>query len=103
MGEKAMLKFMLMLVVLSLPLGTAVGANCTDQAAEKKLAGAAKTSFLEKCRREARSCTEQAAEKKLAGAAKTSFLGKCEKDATADCEAASAEKKLAGAAKTSFV
>ena len=33
-----MLKFMFMLVVLSLPLGTAVGANCTDQAAEKKLA-----------------------------------------------------------------
>ena len=48
------------------------------------------------------SCTAAAAEKKLAGAAKTSFLKKCEKDATATCEAASKEKKLSGAAKNSF-
>ena len=48
------------------------------------------------------SCNAQAAEKKLAGAAKTSFLKKCETDATTQCEAAAAEKKLAGAAKTSF-
>lgn len=47
-------------------------------------------------------CESQAAEKKLAGAAKTSFLNKCEKDATAACEATSKEKKLAGAAKNSF-
>lgn len=48
------------------------------------------------------SCTAQATEKKLAGAAKNSFMKKCETDATAACEAAAAEKKLAGAAKTSF-
>jgi psiF repeat len=48
------------------------------------------------------SCNAAAAEKKLAGAAKTSFLKKCEKDATATCELASKEKKLAGAAKNSF-
>ena len=48
------------------------------------------------------SCNAAAAEKKLAGAAKTSFLKKCEKDATATCEAASKEKKLNGAAKNSF-
>ncbi len=48
------------------------------------------------------SCATQATEKKLAGAAKNSFLAKCEKDATAKCESASAEKKLAGAAKSSF-
>ena len=47
-------------------------------------------------------CAAKAAEKKLAGAAKTSFLKKCEKDAKATCEAASKEKKLAGAAKASF-
>ena len=47
-------------------------------------------------------CASQAAEKKLAGAAKTSFMGKCERDAKAACDAAAAEKKLAGAAKTSF-
>ena len=49
------------------------------------------------------SCTERAAEKKLAGAAKNSFMKKCETDATAACEAAAAEKKLAGAAKNSNV
>ncbi|MEY2688954.1 MAG: hypothetical protein RL375_3152 [Pseudomonadota bacterium] len=54
------------------------------------------------------SCEDQAAEKKLAGAAKNSFVKKCEKDAAAkapgaDCDAKAAEKKLAGAAKNSFV
>lgn len=44
-----------------------------------------------------------AAEKKLAGAAKTSFLKKCEKDATATCDVTAGEKKLAGAAKSSFI
>lgn len=48
-------------------------------------------------------CAEKAAEKKLAGAARTSFLGKCEKDAKAVCETAATEKKLAGAARNSFV
>ena len=47
-------------------------------------------------------CTATSTEKKLAGAAKTSFMKKCESDATARCDAAAAEKKLAGAAKTSF-
>jgi hypothetical protein len=50
-----------------------------------------------------RSCTAAAAEKKLAGAAKNSFLKKCEKDATAQCEASAAERKLAGAAKNSHI
>ncbi len=48
-------------------------------------------------------CESRAAEKKLAGAAKTSFMKKCEADAQAKCEAAAAEKKLAGAAKASNV
>lgn len=48
------------------------------------------------------SCNAAAAEKKLAGAAKTSFLKKCQKDAAATCDTAAAEKKLSGAAKTSF-
>jgi hypothetical protein len=52
-------------------------------------------------------CASKAAEKKLAGAAKNSFMKKCEKDAkveaaTTDCGAKAAEKKLAGAAKNSF-
>jgi len=47
-------------------------------------------------------CNAGAMEKKLAGAAKSSFLKKCEKDATVTCDAAAKEKKLAGAAKNSF-
>ena len=48
------------------------------------------------------SCKEAAADKKLAGAAMTSFMTKCKKDAVASCDANAAEKKLNGAAKTSF-
>ena len=48
------------------------------------------------------SCQAAAAEKKLAGAAKNSFLKKCEKDAAASCDLAATERKLAGAARTSF-
>ena len=47
-------------------------------------------------------CASNAADKKLAGAAKTSFLGKCQRDAAATCDATAATKKLVGAAKTSF-
>ena len=49
------------------------------------------------------SCADQATAKKLAGAAKNSFMKKCEADSAASCEKAAAEKKLAGAAKTSFI
>ena len=68
-------------------------ASCEAQAAERKLAGAAKTSFLTKCERDAAAaapaagpqavCEKTAAEKKLAGAAKNSFVTKCVKDASA--------------------
>lgn len=47
-------------------------------------------------------CTSNAADKKLAGAAKTSFMKKCQTDAATTCDAAAADKKLNGAAKTSF-
>ena len=58
-------------------------ANCSTQATDKKLAGAAKTSFLNKCKTDAAgACDKQAADKKLAGAAKTSFTKKCVADAT---------------------
>jgi hypothetical protein len=65
----------------------AAGSTCEAQAAEKKLAGAAKTSFVKKCEKDAAAggasatCEAQAAEKKLAGAAKTSFVKKCVADA----------------------
>ena len=53
-------------------------------------------------------CEATADQKKLAGAARTSFVKKCEGDAKgnqagAACEATAKEKKLAGAAKSSFV
>ena len=61
--------------------------SCDAKAAEKKLAGAAKTSFVKKCESDAgagaaAACDAHAAEKKLAGAAKTSFTKKCVADAT---------------------
>lgn len=48
------------------------------------------------------SCKQRANDKKLAGAALTSFMTKCQKDATATCDTSAKDKKLAGAAKTSF-
>jgi hypothetical protein len=52
---------------------------CMTQSMDKKLAGAAKTSFMTKCEKTA--CMSQAADKKLHGAAETSFVKKCVKDA----------------------
>lgn len=70
-----------LLVCLTAP-ALAEGPTCTASATEKKLAGAAKKSFLDKCERDATArCESAAAEKKLKGAAKTSFTGKCVKDA----------------------
>lgn len=65
-------------------------ATCDAQAAEKKLVGAAKNSYVTKCEKDAAAtlaaatstCEAQASEKKLAGAAKNSFTKKCIKDAT---------------------
>lgn len=62
--------------------------DCAAKAAEKKLAGAAKTSFMKKCTADAMppaqaACDATAKEKKLAGAAKNSFVKKCVADAGA--------------------
>jgi hypothetical protein len=72
------------IIVASLCLATsAMADSCSDQATAKKLAGAAKTSFMTKCTKDAQtSCDSMAADKKLAGAAKTSFTKKCVTDAT---------------------
>jgi hypothetical protein len=48
-------------------------------------------------------CKSQAADKKLAGAALTSFMKKCESDASKTCAADAQAKKLSGAAKNSHV
>jgi hypothetical protein len=66
--------------------------NCEKMAGEKKLAGAAKTSFVKKCEADAAgdataaaspACEKSAADKNLAGAAKTSHIKKCMADASA--------------------
>ena len=60
-------------------------ASCVATATDKKLAGAAKNSFMKKCDADAAtSCDTQAADKKLFGAAKTSFTKKCVADATGE-------------------
>jgi hypothetical protein len=79
-------------VLLAFASGTALAdANCDARAAEKKLSGAAKTSFLKKCNADAgggaaSACAAKALDKNgkaLAGAARASFIKKCEKDAAA--------------------
>ena len=76
-------------------------AECEKQAADKKLAGAAKNSFVKKCSADAapakspaaEACDKTAAEKKLAGAAKNSFVKKCVKDAEGGAAASAPAKK----------
>ena len=88
-------------LVLSFPAFAADNA-CMSQAAEKKLTGAAKSSFVKKCVRDG--CEATSLEKKLAGAAKNSFTKKCVADGLQPfCEEQAMGKKLSGAAKTSFM
>ena len=69
----------------------AANADCEAKADEKKLAGAAKTSFVKKCEKDSAAapaaanpaCEKSAADKKLAGAAKTCHIKKCMADAGA--------------------
>jgi len=68
----------LILTVAGAPTLAYAQDSCATQATDKKLAGAAKSSFMKKCVTD--SCNGQAADKKLAGAAKTSFTTKCVKD-----------------------
>ena len=84
-----MKKFTALLTVALMALSApSFAATCEAQAADKKLAGAAKNSFVQKCEKDAAAalatatCEAQAADKKLAGAAKNSFTKKCIKDAT---------------------
>ena len=81
-------------VTLGLFAGHAFAANadCEAKAGEKKLTGAAKTSFVKKCEKDAMApaatanspaCEQAATDKKLAGAAKTSHIRKCMAEAGA--------------------
>ena len=78
-----MKRILLMTALIALTAAAhAEGASCSATASDKKLAGAAKTSFMKKCETDAQTaCDTQAADKKLAGAAKNSFVKKCVSDA----------------------
>ena len=82
------MKKLIVAAAIAVFAGTAFAASpaCESQANEKKLSGAAKTSFIKKCEKDAsdavkQTCETQATEKKLSGAARNSFVTKCVKDA----------------------
>jgi len=63
--------------------GALADTSCKVQAGAKNLHGAAQTSFMTKCEKDARAkCASDAKAKGLHGAAQTSFTSKCVKDAT---------------------
>jgi hypothetical protein len=72
-----------LIVAFVAPLAAAsADESCKTQASDKKLAGAALTSFMTKCEKDAKmACETQASDKKLSGAARESFTKKCVKDA----------------------
>jgi hypothetical protein len=86
--EENMKRAVLVALISAFTIGSAWAQEtqtCESKAIDKNgqaLSGAAKTSFLQKCRKDA--CEGKAIDKngkKLVGAAKNSFLKKCEKDA----------------------
>lgn len=71
------MKTLLLIAGLTLAAGPA-WATCKSDAADKKLAGAALSSFMKKCQADAKTaCAKSSVEMKLAGAAKTSHEKKC--------------------------
>ena len=72
-------------LLMSFGISTAVAQSCATKAVSaegKPLHGAAKTSFLKKCKQDA--CESRAVSKEgvpLHGAAKNSFMAKCKKTA----------------------
>jgi hypothetical protein len=80
-----MKRILLAALISTFAVGSAMAATCESQAVSKDgkpLAGAAKSSFMKKCKSDA--CAGKAMSKDgkpLAGAAKDSFMKKCETDA----------------------
>jgi hypothetical protein len=83
--EETMKRIMLVALITAFAVGSAMAQSCESKAVSKDgkpLAGAAKTSFIKKCKQDA--CEGKAVSKDgkpLSGAAKNSFMTKCEKDA----------------------
>jgi hypothetical protein len=80
-----MKRIFLAAVVVVFATGTALAQSCETKAVGKDgkaLSGAAKTSFMKKCKEETCEAKAVSADgKKLSGAAKTSFMKKCEEGA----------------------
>jgi hypothetical protein len=77
------MKTIVFAAVFSLVASSAFAASCKVEAGNKKLAGAAMTSFMTKCETDAKvTCEKDSATKKLAGAAKDAHMKKCVADAT---------------------
>ena len=80
-----MKRLLLAVLITSFAVGSALAQSCESKAVSKEgkpLSGAAKTSFITKCKKDA--CEGKAIGKDgkpLSGAAKNSFMAKCEKDA----------------------
>jgi hypothetical protein len=80
-----MKRILLAALITAFAVGSAMAQSCETKAMGKDgkpLAGAAKTSFMKKCKMDA--CEGKAMGKDgkpLSGAAKNSFMTKCEKDA----------------------
>ena len=87
-GEDKMKRFMLAVLLSAFAIGSAAAqgfpGTCESKAVgkdERPLAGAAKNSFMAKCKRDA--CAPKAVGsdgKALKGAAKNSFMAKCERE-----------------------
>lgn len=79
-----MKRIMLAALITAFAVGSAMAQSCETKAVSKDgkpLSGAAKTSFVKKCKEDA--CAGKAVSKDgkpLSGAAKNSFMAKCEKE-----------------------
>ena len=79
-----MKRIMLAALITAFAVGSAMAQSCETKAVRKDgkpLSGAAKTSFVKKCKEDA--CAGKAVSKDgkpLSGAAKNSFMAKCEKE-----------------------
>jgi len=77
------MKSIILAAAFSLVASSAFAASCKVEAGNKKLSGAAMTSFMTKCETDAKAaCEKDSATKKLAGAAKDAHMKKCVADAT---------------------
>jgi curli biogenesis system outer membrane secretion channel CsgG len=81
MEDELMRRIILAALIACLAVGTAAAQSCESQAvsaAGQPLHGAAKTSFIKKCKRDACAGKAVSAEgNPLHGAAKNSFMAKC--------------------------